>query len=251
MCGGGGGDGGAAAREAERQRKQNEAIARVNRLFGVYTETPKPREEDFYYTDNTGDGGRVFDKAAYDRALQAWEAENARLRAAADENAQARTQLYDRTRQDVRDYYMNDLNRQRQDTERQARFGLARRGVIGGSSELDVGDNILEQYNRGVLDIGNRADAAATRLRTADEQARLDLISRIRSGMSAGNAVQSATTTLQNNLEAARSNAMADALGQVFSDYGYYVTEQARNRGYRRGRGGTFYANPRSYYGRT
>ncbi len=248
MCGGGGGgDGGAAEREAARQRKQNEAIARVNRMFGVYTEKPRPSKEDF--TTVGYRGTRRFDEEGYRRALQAWEAENARARSAAEENAQARERLYAQARDDVRDYFMNDLNRQRTDTERTARFGLARRGVIGGSSELDVADNILEQYNRAVLDIGNRADATATRLRAADEQARLDLISRIRGGMSADNAIQSAMSTLQTNIDSARENAMAQALGQVFSDYGFYTTQKAKERGYARGADGTFYGNPRSYYG--
>jgi len=86
------------------------------------------------------------------------------------------------------------------------------------------------------------------RARTADERARLDLISRIRTGMQAGNALASATNALQNNLEDAKAN--AQSLGQVFSDYGYYLAERAKERGYRRGQGGTFYANPASYYGR-
>ncbi len=251
MCGGGGGgDGGAAEREAARLRKQNEAIARVNKLFGIYTEAPKPRREDFVTTQGPGGRGRRFDEAAYQRAMQEWEARNASAREAAGSNAEARTALYDRLKGDVRDYYLNDLNRQRTDTERTARFGLARRGVIGGSSELDVADRILEEYNRGVLDIGNRADQAAVRARAADERARLDLISRIRSGMQAGNALASATNALQNNLEDAKANAMAQSLGQVFSDYGYYLAERAKERGYRRGQGSTFYANPASYYGR-
>ena len=251
MCGGGGGDGGAAEREAARQRKQNEAIARVNKLFGIYTQTPKPRREDFM-RPRFGNRGVKFDEEGYQKALQAWEAENAMAMEASGNYADSRSALYDRIREDVRDYYMRDLNQQRDDTERTARFGLARRGVIGGSSELDVADRILEEYNRGVLNIGNRADQAALRARAADEKARLDLISRIRAGMQAGNAIASATNALENNLDDARASATAQSLGQVFSDYGYYLTERAKERGYRRGQGqgGTFYANPGSYYGR-
>lgn len=242
MCGGGGGgDGGASAREAERQKKQNAAIDRVNRLFGIYDDgfnQGKPNRDDYQ-----------FDEQGYNAALADWEKQRAEAKTRAEENKTTREATYSKLRDDTFSYYMNDLMKQRGDAERGAKFSLSRRGLRGGSVQNDTYADIGERADRATLDIGNRADAAATKLRASDEQARLDLISRIQAGMSGDAAIQSATQQMQNAAKDIGFNAQSNALGQVFKDYGTYITEDARARGRARGYGMNFRSNPGSYYG--
>jgi len=253
MCGGGGGDGGAAEREDRRQRKQNTAISKVNRLFGVKSESaPKPQESDYRtrYNRKSGYEYGPVDQAAYQKALSEWQAAEASNQQETAANKTAREALYTKAKGDVTDYFTNDLDQQRTDAERNARFNLARRGVTGGSSDLDVMGSQLKDYNKAVLKIGNRADATGSQLRSADEQSRLNLISRVGAGMSGNAAIQTANQAMQNNLSNANANALAQSLGRVFSDYGLVVQQQAQNNGAAKGYfGSTYLGNPGGYSG--
>ena len=239
MCfrSGGGGNGGAAQREQARQRRQNIAIADINRLFGIYEPYPS--------APATPSGG-IFKQ--FPKPPSPDQSEIDARRAEAERNRAAREESYADIGQSVRDYYISDLDLQQQMADRQRRFAVARRGVAGGSSDIDTSAELLRDYNRAVLDIGNRADQAANEARAADEQARLDLIQRILSGMSGDAAIQSANVALRNNISDARSNALSQRLGQVFRNYGQVVTADAERRGRYRGGGGIYY-NPANYSG--
>lgn len=253
MClgGGGGGDGGAAEREAARQRQIEEAIRGLNVQFGV-NDYKEPDRNEFMMPGTTNeDGGQVpgvFDETAYNQALQGYQDNVAR----AGTNRQSRDALYGQTRSAVNDYYLDQLNQQRDTAGRQTKFSLARRGVRGGSSDLDVQGDMLRRYNEAVLNISNRADAAGTTLRSQDEQTRLGLIDRVNAGMSGSGAVGSAIEQLQTNADDVRANANAQSLGEVFGGYANYNQGEAAQRGRERAYGdyyGTYY-NPRSYSGR-
>jgi len=261
MCGGGGGGGdGGAAREAERQKNQNSAIGRVNRLFGINdagSVAPDKKDNGYYrymdVPDSSSDTGtsnrRIFDEETYNADLAAWEAQKAGSAPEAAANKTARENIYTGLKDDTFNYYLNDLNKQYTDTNRNAKFSLSDKGLLGGSFDLDTQNDIQSQRDRATLDIGNRADSAANKLRASDEQARLDLISRINAGMSGDAAIQSANTQLSNSVNDIRSNATSNSLGQVFKDYATIMTEQAKARG--RASGSTFTPNPGSYYGST
>lgn len=253
MCfgGGGGGDGGAAEREAARQRQIEESIRQLNINFGI-NELQAPDRANFTTQDRYGDDGYYapggFDDAAYQQALSDYQ-NNANR---ADANRQARDALYDDTRTGVNQYYTDQLNTQRDVAGRQAKFGLARRGVRGGSSDLDTQSDMLRRYRDAVLDVSNRADSAATRLRSTDEQTRLGLIDRINSGMSGSGAITSAIEQLRTNADDVRANSTANTLGDVFQGYAAYNQGEAANRGRERGYRDYYstYYNPSSYSGR-
>ena len=259
MCAGGGGNGDAAAREEKRQKEQNLAVHRLSRLFGYHDpnfDGGRPDRMDYtkeqQVADPMGDADTthwvsVLDKNRYDKDVANWEAEQAIAQAEADKNKTGREQIYTGLRDDTFNYYQNDLQQQHADTLRNMKFALARSGQRGGSVELDNRNDITESYDRAILDIGNRADNAANRLRTTDEQARLDLISRINAGMSGDAAIQSANQQLTNAVNDAKANATAIALGNVFRDYGAIMTEEAKKRG--RASVQSFNLNPGNYYG--
>lgn len=263
MGGGGGGDGSAQQREEQRQKEQDDATARVNALFGVYdgTGVPKPDPSGYSagYTETVNEDGTssaVSDDGGYSQALADWEQAQSGLQGQAATAAGARNALYDDTKKSVFDNLMRQVNEQGDVAGRQASFSLARRGLTGGSADVDAHSALDKERTNAVLRIGNQADSAASNLKSSDETARLQLIDRIHGGMSADQAITSANIAQSNAAESAKSEALASSLGQVFSTYANYNNNQNMQNGYQDGfnrppQFGTWNnANPSSFQGR-
>lgn len=264
--GGGGGDGGAGARQAAEQQRQAEAIARVNQLFGVGQEAAAaaPDRGAFFKTLQRSQPKRVrpfypssgdpedqapqtyFDQSGYDAAMADY---NNRLSQPTEtsRNKDAREALYGKTKDAVREFHVTRLNQDQTGANRSLRFWLARQGLSGGSQQIDQGSELDRRYNNAVLDIGNKADSAASEMRNSDEQARIGLISRINSGMDVGSAASSALAQLQSNAETARNNAVLNTGANVFADlvdiYNNQQTQQGRNQARGNGMGAFFNAS--------
>lgn len=241
MCdGGGGGDGGAAQREQARQAQQDKAVAAVNRIFGVASNPTVgtiPDKNQFMVSQSNGDGAptQSFDQSGYDKALGDYNEQLAAQKAdqAAPGNKAARDVMYGKVRGDVFDYNKNKLDFDKGTAARQMKFFLAGQGLSGGSSDIDQNAEIQRRYDTGLLDIGNRADAAGNDMRSNDERARLDLISRVRAGMDQGSAVSGALTTLDNNAKLSRDSALASTINNVFGDLGNVYANSKLTQGMR------------------
>lgn len=137
----------------------------------------------------------------------------------------------------TRSFYMNDLNRQKADTDRGLKFAMARSGNTGGSVAIDNARRVGEEYSRGVIEADRRAQGAAADLRAQDEQSRLNLIGLAQSGMDATTGNSRALQALQNNLQAGRATATAQGLGDAFGVFANLFRrsqeEAARRRGER------------------
>lgn len=116
----------------------------------------------------------------------------------------------------VREFQTDDLNRQKGDADRNLRFALARGGLTGGSTQRDQQQRFGEDYSRGLLEVERRAQGAGAELQAADQDARARLIQLATSGLDATTAAQQAGAALRTNLEAGRSTAMAQGLGDMF-----------------------------------
>jgi len=123
--------------------------------------------------------------------------------------------FYDATRQ----YYTDDLNRQKTSTDRNLKFAMARNGQTGGSVAVDSTRRVGEDYTRGVIEADRRAQAAASDLRTQDEQSRLNLIAMAQSGLDATSGSSQAVQAMRNNLASGQSTATAQGLGDMFSQF--------------------------------
>ncbi len=166
-----------------------------------------------------GDGGAAQREAERQARIAAGTAAVNRLFGIGDDAAKAqREQLYSTVGTDTRNYFSNQLEEDRAAARRALDFQKARMGVAGSSQGIDMDNEFQKRYDRGLLDIGNRADTAASGMRTSDEQARLGLISKITAGLDQGSAVNSALSQLQTNSENARNQAMAGRMANVFSD---------------------------------
>lgn len=233
MCGGGGGgDGGAAEREAERERKIADTVSQINTIFGIVPE-----------------GGQAANTSAVD-----YTGDNNIDISEAQKNRTARDAEYTTTKDDIMSYFTSRLDDQQTDVRRGLKHDLARSGLTGGSAELDAKEKIRERSDDAVLNFTNEADAAATSLRSNDEDARLNLIAQVQAGMNNESAVAGALQSLRNNASEAKQTALSQPVGDLFSDIAGIYKKRQYDEGYQQGRypqpqKGAVINNSRSYGG--
>lgn len=134
----------------------------------------------------------------------------------------------------LREFYTSDLNEQHDDTNRNLKFALARGGLTGGSTQVDKQRNVAEGYTKGLLEVDRRARGAGAQLEAQDEDARGRLISLATTGLDATTASSMAASALRTNLEAGRSAAQLQGIGDVFGsglqDYFKQVADASQRR---------------------
>ena len=166
-----------------------------------------------------GDGGAAQREAQRQARIASGTDAVNKLFGIGDDSAKAqRDGLYGTVGTDTRNYYAGQLEEDREAARRALDFQKARTGGYGSSQGIDLDSEFQKRYDRGLLDVGNRADSASSGMRTSDEQARLGLISKVASGIDQGSAVSSAMSQLQTNLENARNQGMQGRMANVFSD---------------------------------
>ena len=116
----------------------------------------------------------------------------------------------------TRELGMGDLNKQKGQADRNAKFALARGGMTGGSRARDVGTQLGQDYLDGLLTVDRRAQGSMADLMSADQQSKQNLLGLVQSGLDLTTASNSATSALQSNLQAGESTRLAGGLGQLF-----------------------------------
>lgn len=231
--GGGGGDGGAADRERARQARIDQATRAVNSLFGkgaksdaemesMRTELQRQRAMAANPQPRGGGvlGGRGMTQAISNASVAGLEqqiADEERNRETNRAAAAAREQIYGQVGADTRDYFSGQLAEDAEAAQRDLRFTQARNGTLGSSQAIDMRREFDRRNDRGLIDVANRADSAVSGLKSADERARIDLISRIVNGADQASATQSALSQLSTNAETAKQNAQGARMSNVFA----------------------------------
>ncbi|MGJ7484342.1 hypothetical protein ACSFA2_03735 [Variovorax sp. LT2P21] len=243
--GGGGGDNGYEARQQAVEDQKTKARQRLNAAFGegapaevdrnAFTSTiPLMMEfsgatggDDPVETSNfvqTRNGGTSsFDQAGYDAAL----AENESILGRKAE----REKLYGAVRENAFTAGKRGLDESREKAARDLRFELFAKGLNGGSEDVNQNAMLGRTYDAGVLDLGAKADAAATGLRTSDETTRLNLLQGIDSGMDQGSILSSAANQLSNNSERAAAEAQGTSIGDLFANAGLLSAQSQYRQG--------------------
>lgn len=194
MGGGGGDDGGAAAQASADKARRAAAIKKLNLLFGQGDPVPvgpEPNKNDFAikpkgpanpfsnqynpYVARTGavpgqqsQGYGVssqpnIDEAAYQAALSKWRA-NTQPDPVAASNLAKRQATYDDVRSTVRDFNKTKLDKDRAEALRLLSFQLARTGNLGGSVDIDQKTQAQDIYDKGLIQVADAGNAAATDL---------------------------------------------------------------------------------------
>lgn len=132
----------------------------------------------------------------------------------------------------TRDLGMADLNKQKAIADRQAKFGLARGGLTGGSRAVDLGSQLGREYTDGLLTVDQRALAAKADLMGADQQSKNNLLALAQSGLDLTTAQQNAASGMRANLQAGEATRLAGGLGEIFGTAGdfYKKSEEERIR---------------------
>lgn len=238
---GGGGDGGFAQNQAAQEAKKQAARDALNRVFGVAGSAPN--RADFTTTTPGTTGGsyvmqgdnevfipgnptpatETFDQAGYDAALAAYNS--------AGPNKAAREALYDKIRSDAFNAGRRAFDEDYADAARQNRFALFAQGLNGGSADIDENALLARTRDRGLLELGAKADAARAGVEGNDEQTRLGLLQSIDAGMDQGSALSSALSQMRVNSDRAAADAQGTDIGDLFADAGLLYTKSNLARG--------------------
>jgi hypothetical protein len=147
----------------------------------------------------------------------------------------------------TRQYYQQDLDKQKANADRSLKFALAKAGLTGGSEQVDQQEQLGESYAKGQLQAEQKALGAGANLQDADEQARQRLIALATSGLDATNAASQSARALQTDLQSARAGIDANALGSVFNTFDNFaknVTTAQQQRRALQDSGFDVYGNP-------
>lgn len=134
---------------------------------------------------------------------------------------------------DLRSYYTRDLDEQKGNSDRELKFALARSGQTGGSTQIDQQRDSAKQYAKGLLNIDQKALGAGADLEAADQDSRSRLIQLATSGLDSTTAAQQASASMRSALQAGKSTAQAQGLGDVFSQFKTF-TDRSREAAERR-----------------
>lgn len=129
----------------------------------------------------------------------------------------------------LRKKYTGDLTRQYDTAGRNLKFELAGAGLTGGSAAKDQGADLARQMTEGTVAAEQQVGSAEAGLRSADENARMQMISLAQAGGDIGNAATQTGNMLRANYDA--NTAGAKGLGDVFGGTAatYKAMQEARN----------------------
>lgn len=133
----------------------------------------------------------------------------------------------------VQSFLNTQLNRDKQGTDRDIRFAMARNGLSGGSADVDANRAAAEAYQQGILEATRRAQGAGASLRAQDQQAKNNLIALAQSGMDATTAAQQAAEGIRVNLANARADVGQQTIGNTFAKFADLYKSSQEQRGKR------------------
>lgn len=239
MSGGGdGGSGEAIARQDQQEALKAQSRAAINKKFGVFAPAPasaasaaprflEPNDESPEATHSVNNGLRQ----AQANSIAADAQRGANDEAEAAQAKAEREAEYQRIRDSVLAFNQQKLSADKEPAQRNLKFALLRSGNSGGSVDIDQNNLLRRKEDEGVLQAQNAADAAALNGRISDEQARLNLLSRVDAGLDQGSAIAGTNAQLQTSAANAIAQAKGQTVGNVFDNAGLLYQNQQQGQG--------------------
>lgn len=167
----------------------------------------------------------------------AYTGNNPALQSASAANANTIHAGYDHYKQAYLDYFNPQIDNQLTAQNHRNTFAGVATGTAGGSADQLRQQQTGEQYVSAQGQLGAKAQQQVNDLASADEQRRLGLVSEIRHGGDATEAINRGFADSSNAIENARSQIPAQALGNLFTDAGsaYSANQQGQGVGYGNG----------------
>ena len=133
----------------------------------------------------------------------------------------------------TRESGQRDLARTHEDVARNLKFALARSGNVGGSTQIDQNKNLADSLFRATLDSERRALGAGSKLRSADQQAKLSLFSQALGGLDMTTAAQNAGDALSQNINAAKNENSEQNFDSFFKNFATFYSDRKEAEGRR------------------
>lgn len=113
-----------------------------------------------------------------------------------------------------------DLDEKYGHAQRRTRFNVARRGLLGGSADVDAFHQLAKRHSDAARDVGSRARAAELTAAQGDEALRGRLAGLIDAGHSPGDVLRQARAGIGTSYRSAMQAANRAAVGDVFGGLG-------------------------------
>lgn len=127
----------------------------------------------------------------------------------------------------LREQFGAEAGRQKTIADRSLKFSLARGGLTGGSAAADIGEQLGDEFQRGILKGERLSQSALADLRSADEASRARLVALAQGGASITSSASAAANALSSNIAGAKSSSGIESLGDIFGDVrGLFVQQQ-------------------------
>lgn len=127
----------------------------------------------------------------------------------------------------LREQFGAEAGRQKTIADRRLKFSLARGGLTGGSAAADLGTELGDEFQRGILKGERLSQSAGADLTSADEASRARLVALAQGGASITDSATAASRALQSNIEGAKSSSGIESLGDIFGDVrGLFVQQE-------------------------
>lgn len=181
-----------------------------------------------------GGGDDAYEQARADEERRKAEIEAAQRKIESIFSSPERQQQYADFTAAQRAALFSDLDRQKQQNDRQLKFSLARSGLSGGSTDIDQNRLLAETYLRGIGEAERRAQRAGAELQSQDQASKQTLFGQLLSGADATTATQNAAQMMRTNAALASEDATFNAFDKLFGDFGEIYTGSREAAGERR-----------------
>lgn len=125
---------------------------------------------------------------------------------------------------------------QKRVTDLNRTFDIARRGLTGGSRDVDTQRQAARQHQENVLGAESKTQDSLNDLKSRDAASRENLVGLANNGLDASTAAARAITSLQQNTSMAKDAAVSQGVGDTLAAGAGYFADQQQGKAYNAGR---------------